>query len=107
MKRHIPLSELHLGQKVLLVPRLPDVAHGPGRAALAEEGEEVRLSEYHFNAIQRGACHALVDMTPEEEAAALLARAPAPAPAPAAASTEEAPAPAPAAAAAPAEEVNR
>lgn len=76
----VPVHELALGQEVLLKPRSGGVM--VSGAELPAEGSEVRLTEYHFGLVQRGAALAFVEEP-----------APAPAPAPPAAEGPAAPEP--------------
>lgn len=65
----IPVQDLHLGQRILLVPTRADTAAGGGQGPIQAAGEVVALREYHFGLIQRGSALAYEPEAPPAPAA--------------------------------------
>jgi hypothetical protein len=65
MRRHIPVHEVQAGSRVFVIPRDHSTARGPKLDPIPKEGMDVRVDDYLFGCIQRGA---LTAYGPEEAA---------------------------------------
>ena len=55
MREHIPSYQLHMGQRVYVVPRDDSTPRGPKLNPIPLQGMEVRVDDYLYGCIQRGA----------------------------------------------------
>lgn len=61
-KRLVTTAELHLGQRVFVKPRSPDVQRSVGRGVYPEQGEEATLGHYELDMIRSGALLPFVEV---------------------------------------------
>lgn len=55
MREHIPSYQLHMGQRILAVPRDATTPRGPKFGPIPAEGMELVVTDYIFGCVQRGA----------------------------------------------------
>lgn len=85
---HIPSYQLHMGQRILAVPRDATTPRGPKLGCIPVGGMELRVDDYILGCIQRGALLAYPVEAPTEQVAEVVEPAAAQLP------TEHVPAPA-------------
>jgi len=78
MRKHIPVHEIQAGSRVYVLPRDHSTPRGPKLDSIPKEGMTVRVDDYVFGAIQRGA---LIAYGPDEAAEPAAPAAPELAPA--------------------------